>query len=176
MLFDLGETIISFGKLDIASLFKEAGRISYAYLKERAQPVPSIKRYLWANLFSIKMHLLKSAFTGNDFDSIEVLKKYGRRHNFNLTDEQWIHVNWCWYKPLRDIATVEPDIHRTLTQLKEAGLKLGIVSNTFVNCSALDRHLEEEGILDFFPMRIYSYEEPKRKPNKNIFLKAAEKN
>ena len=173
VLFDLGETIINFGKLDVTDIFRKAGRASYDFLKENDQPVPSYKRYLWTNLIAIRFHSIISAITGNDFDSLDALKKYGRRNGFKLTDEQWHHINWCWYKPLRDKATVEPDIRQTLTKLQQAGIKLGVISNTFVNASALDRHLQEEGIIDFFPMRIYSYQLPKRKPHKSIFITGA---
>ena len=171
----MGETLINFGKMDIAALFTEAGRLSYAYLKEHAQPVPSFRRYLWSNLLSIRLHSLFAGVTGKDFDSLIAIRKYGIRKGFDLTDQQWNRINWCWYKPLRDKATVEPDIQTTLTKLQQAGVKLGIVSNTFVNSNALDRHLEEEGIIDFFPMRIYSYQFSKRKPHKSIFLAAANK-
>jgi FMN phosphatase YigB (HAD superfamily) len=57
----------------------------------------------------------------------------------------------------------------------DLGLKLGIVSNTFVTASSLDRHLEQYGILDFFPVRLYSYELDFRKPDARIFKAAAEK-
>ena len=174
VLFDLGETLLNFGKVDTTALFAKAGRISYDYLKDRSQPVPSFKSYLWRNLFAIKLHAIVSGITGNDFDSLPALKKYGKRKGFNLTDQQWQDINWSWYKPLRDVATTEPDLPETLSALQDMGLKLGILSNTFINESSLDRHLEEEGIKNFFPLRIYSYQYRFRKPDKRIFLAAAD--
>ncbi|UCF43394.1 MAG: HAD family hydrolase, partial [Planctomycetota bacterium] len=70
---------------------------------------------------------------------------------------------------------VEPDITETLAALKNLGLKLGIVSNTFVTASSLDKNLERFGILDFFPVRVYSYEFNFRKPDARIFKTAAER-
>jgi putative hydrolase of the HAD superfamily len=73
------------------------------------------------------------------------------------------------------VATAEPKIKETLTALKNSGLKLGIVSNTFVNGCSLEKHLQREGILDFFTVRVYSYEFDFRKPDVRIFKIAAER-
>ncbi len=55
------------------------------------------------------------------------------------------------------------------------GLKLGILSNTFVNAHSLEKHLKQLGILDFFTVRMYSYEFDFRKPDARIFKIAAER-
>ena len=59
--------------------------------------------------------------------------------------------------------------------LRWSTIKLAILSNTFINNSALERQLAEFGILDFFEVRLYSYQFNFRKPNKRIFTAAAEK-
>jgi len=84
-------------------------------------------------------------------------------------------VIWHWYEPLCAQTQVERDLVETLTQLKDFGLKLGIVSNTFANREPLERHMEKVGILGFFPVRLYSYELGMRKPDARIFRIAAEK-
>ena len=76
---------------------------------------------------------------------------------------------------MRKIATVEPDIKETLTKLKNSGLKLGIVSNTFVSGDSLEKHMEQVGILNFFEPRMYSYQFDFRKPDARIFRIAAER-
>lgn len=174
VIFDLGDTLLNFGRVSAGSLFLKAGRVSYDYLKAAGQPVGGFQRYLWGNLLGIRLRSFFSGLFGNDFDSLEVLKTYGLRKKYTLTDEQWKDVNRCWYQPLKELTTVESDLVETLTSLKDSGLKLGILSNTFVNACALDAHLEDIGILDFFPIRIYSYEYKFRKPNVNIFQTAAE--
>jgi HAD superfamily hydrolase (TIGR01549 family) len=129
--------------------------------------------YGLVNLFGIRFNHLISNITGKDFDSLLLLKKYGDKRGFDLPVEQWQEINWLWYLPLRQKTTLEADIAGTLEKLKGMGLKLGIISNTFVNGHALDRHLEEEGLLDFFPIRLYSYQFDFRKPDKRIFLEGA---
>ena len=68
----------------------------------------------------------------------------------------------------------EPNLSGTLKSLKESGIKLGIVSNTFVNGCSLNRHLAIEGLLDHFDIKIYSYNYTFRKPDKRIFDLASE--
>ena len=173
VLFDLGDTILNFGRIKASELFTDASRESHAFLEKCQQPVAGMLRYGLVNLFGIRLGHLISNITGKDFDSLLLLKKYGDKRGFELTTEQWQEVNWLWYLPLRQKTILENNIAETLQRLKDMGLKLGIISNTFVNGHALDRHLEEEGLLDFFPIRLYSYQFNFRKPDKRIFLEGA---
>jgi HAD superfamily hydrolase (TIGR01662 family) len=174
VLFDLGETLITYGHIKTTSAIYKAGKRSYEYLKKMNQPVGRFASYISGNLLNIRVKAILAEIIGRDFDSLEELKKHGERKKFTLTDEQWHEFNWYWYEPLTEHATIEPGLPGALEAMRSAGIKLGIISNTFVNCSALDRHLKELGIIDFFPMRLYSYQYKCRKPNKHIFLKAAE--
>ena len=173
VLFDLGETLLNFGRVNTTALFKEAGTVSYNYLKQYGQPVGNFKSYLWANLLRLHFRRLLANITGNDFDSFEAIKNHGIKMGYELTDRQWEHVSWLWYEPLYHKASTEPDITDTLNKLTQAGLKLGIISNTFVNACSLDKHLAKEGLLDFFEIRLYSYQFTFRKPDRRIFLEAA---
>jgi putative hydrolase of the HAD superfamily len=173
VLFDLGETLINFGKVNTAALFKESARCSYDFLKQTGQPVCGFQRYYLRNIFAIRVMYTWSYLTGKDFDSLNLLRSIGIKRGYKLSESQWQQFAWCWYKPLVKIATAEPDIRETLTKLQGFGLELGIVSNTFLTRSSLDRHLQDFGILEFFPLRIYSHETSRRKPNVRIFQEAA---
>ncbi|MBW8034522.1 MAG: HAD-IA family hydrolase [Planctomycetes bacterium] len=175
VLFDLGDTLVNFGKVDRATIFMEAARTSYDYLKRAGQPVGNFRLYVWRNVLGMRAKTALSEIIGRDFDSLEVIKYSGSRQGWKLSDEQWEDVNKCWYEPLRRRGRIEVDLAETLGKLRDAGLKLGIVSNTFVHACSLDAHLGELGILDFFPLRIYSYQLKFRKPDKRIFLEAAKR-
>jgi HAD superfamily hydrolase (TIGR01549 family) len=175
VLFDLGETLLNFGKVNMARLFRQGAKESYKFLKRGGQPVGDFKYYCWRNLISLRIHHWLSNITGRDFDALKLLKKIGIKGGIRLDEEQWRHMEWLWYEPLSKVSKVESDIAETLAALKELGLKLGIVSNTFITGSSLDKHLEQLGILDFFPIRVYSYEFDFRKPDARIFKAAAEK-
>ena len=175
VLFDLGETILNFGKINAIRLFRHGARLSYDYLKSCGQSVGNFEYYCWRNLLSLRLNHLISGITKKDFNSSALLRKVGTKKGIRLDGQQWRHYAGLWYEPLRKIATTEPDIKQTLAALKNAGLKLGIVSNTFVNGHSLEKHLEQVGILDFFTVRLYSYQFDHRKPNPQMFEAAAEK-
>jgi len=174
-LFDLGETILNFGKINATRLFRQGARLSYDYLKSCGQHVGGFEYYCWRNLIALRIRNIIANITKNDFNSAAFLRSHGTKKGIKLDAGQWKHYAWLWYEPLRKISTTEPEIKQTLAALKKAGLKLGIVSNTFVNGSSLDKHLEQVGILDFFQTRVYSYEFDFRKPDLRIFKIAAER-
>jgi HAD superfamily hydrolase (TIGR01549 family) len=175
VLFDLGETLLNFGRVDKARIYRQGARSTYDFLKSQGQPVGNFKYYYWRNLLLLRTRHWLSCIIGRDFDAMALLKKSGAKRGIKLTDQQWQHLVWLWYEPLSKVGSAEPKTKETLTVLKELGLKLGIVSNTFVNAQSLDKHLQQLGILDFFPVRLYSYEFDFRKPDARIFRAAADR-
>ncbi len=175
VLFDLGETILNFGRVNTTRAFLLGARATHSFLKEQGQPVAPFPWYTLRNLVRLRVKYLLSNITGRDFDSLELLKKVGLRKRVHLPPAQWEQFAWLWYEPLGRCAWVEQDLKQTLSTLKSLGLKLGIVSNTFVNRSSLQRHLEVLSILGFFPVQLYSYEFHVRKPSPELFRMAAEK-
>ncbi len=175
VLFDLGDTLLEFGRVDVWRLFHEAATNSYAYLQHLGKPVRGLGRYKWASFCVIRLKLLISNWTRRDWDSLAMLRQIGARGGYDMTEEQLRELNWRWYEPLVKRAEVEPDLADTLTNLRQMGLRLGIVSNTWVNGDALERHLEQLGLLDFFDVRVYSHSFGFRKPDRRLFRQAAER-
>ena len=175
VLFDFGETLLTFGKVKTIRLFRQGARLSYDFLKSQDQPVGNFEYYCWRNLIALRLRRWLSNLTGRDFDALALLKKVGTKRGVKLEQQQWEHLAWLWYEPLCKVAKAEPNIAKTLITLKKLGLKLGIVSNTFVNRCCLEKHLKQFDILDFFTVRLYSYEFNFRKPDARIFKVAAEK-
>jgi len=173
VIFDVGETLLNFGKVDAIALFKEGGKLAYNFLKKLDQPADSLNLFLLKHLWMIRIFRVWSYIKGRDFDSLKLLKKIERKRGVKLTEQQWENFGWCWYEPLSKIATVEPDLRQTLDKLKQIGVKLGILSNTFVNAATLERHLAQLGLLDYFTTRLYSYQFNFRKPDSRIFIEAA---
>ena len=170
--FDLGDTLLNFGKVDVKSVFKQASHDSYDYLLSTGQKPPKFKLYALINYIAIQYKSILAALTGNDFDSLELLKKVGSR--YHLTPEQWDQLSEKWYIPLKKYCSTEPDLPQTLQTLKDMNLKLAIISNTFVTASTLNNHLKEVNIFEYFDEIVYSYQLPWRKPNPRIFKHMAE--
>jgi putative hydrolase of the HAD superfamily len=173
VLFDLGETLLNFGKVDAIALFRQGGEMAHDFLRKHNQPAGALNFFLLHHLLIIRFFHILSNLIGRDFDSFELLKKAEQRKGVKLTPQQWEEFAWCWYEPLSKLAKIETDLAQTLEKLKSAGIKLGILSNTFVNAVTLDRHLEQLGLLKFFPVRLYSYQFKFRKPDRRIFVQAA---
>ena len=172
-MFDLGETLLNFGQFNTTKLFQQGARLSYDFLKSRGQPVGNFNYYCWRSLIHLRVKHLLSSIKGKDFDALCLFKKVGEKRGVKLDEEQWRHFAWLWYEPLSKLAKIVPETKETLVALKEKGLKLGIVSNTFVHSSSLEKHLEQLSILSFFKIRLYSYEFSFRKPDARIFIEAA---
>jgi HAD superfamily hydrolase (TIGR01549 family) len=175
VLFDIGETLLNFGKVDVVALFEEGGKLAHDFLQKLGQPAESLQIFLLKHLWMIRIFRIWSYLTGKDFDSLALLRKMEQKKGVKLSEEQWEEFGWCWYEPLSKFAKVEPDIKQTLEKLKQAGIKLGILSNTFINAVTLERHLAQFDILDFFTTKVYSYQFKFRKPDSRIFVEAAKK-
>ena len=175
VLFDLGDTILEFGRVNKIKAFFAGAKSTYAFLKNHGQPVSSFPWYFLRNLVRLRTKSLVSHVLRKDFDSLYLLQTVGVRLGVSFSPEQWEQFAWLWYEPLSRYAKIEEGLVQTLETLTRMGLKLGIVSNTFVNRTSLQRHLRELGLLEFFSMQLYSYELHVRKPSPEIFRVAAER-
>ncbi len=175
VLFDLGDTLLNFGKVRTAKVFRQSARLTYDYLISCGQPAGNLGWYCLRNLIAIQLQNLWANIISRDFDAMSLLEKSGAKRGYKLTDEQWRQLGWLWYEPLGKLAKIEPTLKETLATLKKMGLKLGILTNTFISAGSLDRHLAQAGILDFFPCRLYSYQFEFRKPDRRIFEAAIAK-
>lgn len=175
VLFDLGDTILNFGKVSTTKAFLAGARASHAFLRSHGQPAAWFPWYFARNLIRLRIKYLASELTHRDFNSFEVLQAVGIRQGVKLSHSQWEQFAWLWYESLSRCAEVEPDLRDTLDTLRQMDIKLGIVSNTFVNRASLEKHLGQLGLLEYFPVQLYSYEYHFRKPNTELFRIAAEK-
>jgi HAD superfamily hydrolase (TIGR01549 family) len=175
ILFDLGDTLLNFGRVNTTRAFWLGAHATHAYLQEHGQPAAPFLWYALRNLVRLRTLYLLSDLTGRDFNSFEVFEAVGAKTGVDLSRAQWEQFAWLWYEPLSRCAQIEDDLPQTLRTLKGLDLKLGIVSNTFVSRGSLEKHLRSLGILDFFSMQLYSHEVSIRKPNREIFRLAAER-
>jgi putative hydrolase of the HAD superfamily len=175
VLFDLGDTLLNFGRVRKTRVFLAGAKAAYAYLRAHSEYRGGFAWFFLRNLVRLHVKVALSNLLQRDFDSLELLRTVGTRAGVRLSPEQWEQFAWLWYEPLGRCAALEPDLRETLGLLQRRGLKLGIVSNTFVNRASLERHLGELGVLEFFPVQLYSCEFYCRKPSGEIFRIAAEK-
>ncbi len=151
ILFDLGDTLFDFGHVNRPEVFEQAGRQTYEFLSSKGHSLPPFKKYFSSQVWIVRWAYLWSVL---------------RRREFNVFD---LLVKVCdkWDLKLDDATLREP-----LTTLRDRGLKLALVSNTFIPGFVLDKHLQMHDLLEFFPIRVYSSAVGVCKPHPRIFEEA----
>ena len=172
--FDLGDTLLNFGKVKTTPLFYRAAKSTYAYLNSQGHPVGGFTWYFIRHLIGLRWRYFISNRIQRDFNSLEVLRRMSERKGHRISERQAEQLSWLWYETLVKVAEIESDLTQTLQALTDQGLKLGIISNTFVHATALDRHLDQLGVLPYLPTRLYSYQFSFRKPDPRLFQAGAE--
>ena len=88
-LFDLGETILNFGRFRTLSIFRQGARSSYDFLKSCGLRVGWFEWYCWVNLVMMNYRRVVSHISGNDFDSLALLKGIYAGKRSKLDSGQW---------------------------------------------------------------------------------------
>ncbi len=175
ILFDLGETLLDYGAVNMRQLFARGARLAYGYLRELGQPLPAFRWFTLRQLWAVRWQYLKSRLTRREFNSLDVLGRLSREMGQTLTPEQTEQLAWLWYEPLASYATVEDGLGEMLADFRRQGLSLGVVSNTFLPGPVLDRHLAQLRLLEHFSATVYSCDVQFRKPHPEIFRIALER-
>jgi len=170
ILFDLGETLLDFGKVDVSGLFRLGARLTYEYLRDLSRPLPPFGRYHRRQVWAFRWRAIKARITGREFNALDLVGQLASRMGHSLTRPQMLDLAWLMYAPLSRQATVEPGLREMLARFTRKGLTLGIISNTCIPGEVLERHLQAEGLLELLPVRVYSCDVGYRKPAREIFL------
>jgi putative hydrolase of the HAD superfamily len=174
ILFDLGDTLLDFGRLDLQGLFNEGAALAYDYLQDIADGLPEFETYRRRHLRAIRLRAFWSMITGREFHSGALMGRLLQKMEMDIQPHELEELCWLWYEPLHRCANIEEGLVEMLMEFRDQGYRLGLVSNTFVPGEVLDRHIREEGFLHLLPMRVYSCDVGRRKPSKMIFRHALE--
>ena len=178
ILFDLGETLLHYGKLNVGTLIHQAARLTYQFLEECnaiKEKTQNFRRYHRLTAFHVKWRYLCSHVSHREFNGLTLLKQILEKMKIDLSSDQLQELAWLWYKPAADRATMEPNLHQHLRKLRDMSLDLAIISNTFSPAAVIDRHLQQLDLLGFFPLRQYSSDTIFRKPDRRIFQDTLQK-
>ncbi len=170
--FDLGETLLEFRGVNVRGVFEAGAKLAYGYLRKLGKGLPPFAEYQRRQYRAIRWEYVKSRLTRREFNSRDLLKRQARRMGHNLTDAEAIELARLYYEPLADHAVTEDGLPDMLRRFRDAGLTLGVISNTFIPPQVLDEHLARENLLELLPIRVYSCQVGVRKPNRKIFTAA----
>jgi len=169
ILFDLGDTLLDFEPMDTRQVFREGAQRSYERLKDQLPASLPFEEYCERQFRSMRWAYFWSKLLRREFDSTRMMRRNHARWGVGLDAAMCDEMMWTWYEALLAHASVADDVIPTLQTLRERGLKIGLVSNTFVPAATHDRHLAQAGLIEFFPVRVYSSEVRFRKPHRRIF-------
>lgn len=169
ILFDLGDTLLDFQPLDHRSIIEKGARDSYQSLKQHGCRLPSLNRYRRGHATAVKFTLVRNHLLRRETNVYQLMRKRTARLGAPDTDQFMLEIGWQWYKHVVPYSSIEPDLISTLQIFRNAGIKMGIVSNTIIGGALLDRHLDVMGLRDYFPVRIYSSDVGYGKPQRRIF-------
>jgi len=177
VLFDLGDTIIDFGvgRREAEVLFRQGAKLTYETLRsEGRKNLPPYQHYFKVHYRTMQRAYVWSQLSRRDFSYQDILTRAAHKLELELTPAEIHRLAGLWYVPFHLASTTDPGVGVMLRHLRDSGTKMGIVSNTMVPGHCLDGHLAAEGLLEYFPVRVYSSQVGFRKPHPRIFEMALE--
>jgi HAD superfamily hydrolase (TIGR01549 family) len=169
ILFDLGDTLINFKATNPIPFLGTATELAYNHMRDLGFALPSLSCYLRCCKRWIYLDVLIAEMKRREVDLVATLFKIHRSLYLPREMELLMELVEHFYEPMRDLGVVEEGIHQILDDFVAAGHPMAIVSNTMVPGPVLDRHLEQEGLLSYFPVRVYSSDVGVRKPRARMF-------
>ncbi|MBN1122900.1 MAG: HAD family hydrolase [Anaerolineae bacterium] len=177
-----------------AVVFDLGGTLLHYHDDKNGNPRTPFRRITMAGIRSVVMHLINNGISlppieeiGATVDrhihqsyqadleelrgsSIEVpIRAALAELGADIEDQHWAELRPKFYESIDGIVFPRSGLHETLEVLREVGYLIGLVSNTYWAGDLHDRHLKEQGIFDYFPVRIYSCDSPFMKPHPGIF-------
>lgn len=174
VLFDLGSTLIEYenNRWDEMSLM--ALQAGYRYLQRIIDPLPSMEKITDEYL---KIRDSNREYSGRTLEEWNVPDKIAELfETVGIKNDEKIISKFFskYYKVISDQLTIFDDTVEVLEQLKKAGLKIGLVSNTIFPESDHKDDLKRFGIIEYFDFMIFSSSFGYRKPHRLIYEKAIE--
>ena len=169
VLFDIDDTLLDFEPGAAANAFRIGAERTYEYLKSRELALPPFEKFLRTHCSLGWRMKWVARLTGREQNVRHVLKRLCLKLRLQRDEISLSRLGWMWYEPMVECCTVAPDVVPTLVALRDAGIRLGIVCNTPLQGEVVDKHLQLEGLLDFFPVRVYSSDVGHCKPDARIF-------
>jgi len=169
VLFDIGDVLVHFETWQ-ARRFVDAGtRPVRERLIEWGYSPPPLGRYRRAMQLTFLKAYLWSRLRGREVPTLDIMRRLHARFGMTLDPARMGELARACVAPFRTLFTTDPLAVPVVSSLHRAGLKLAIVSNTFFPAFAIDDVLKDEGLLEYFPVRVYSSDVGYMKPHPMIF-------
>lgn len=174
ILFDVGDTLVHFATSRAGRFIDAAAQPAHRKLTEWGFPVPAYPRYTRAIKWALSWAYLRSLLRQREVQIVSAFDRCHRRMGITIDVSQAAELKQCCIAALRPFMELDDHAQGVVAGLHRKGLKLGLVSNTPFPAEAIDDVLAEQGLLEYFPVRIYSSDVRYRKPHPKIFKLALE--
>ncbi len=173
VLFDYGHTLINFQRPEAALLRAYQG--IHQRLRERlGRPVPSADDLVVGVSHAVDDEIKRDYESGR-LEELEIAQVYDaclRRLGLDLTPQLIEEIMEEEQEAWRAGAEVGPDAVPTLRRIRDAGLRVGLVSNVAFLPRLMRAQIEALGLLSYFDALTFSSEVGFRKPHPAIFTDA----
>jgi HAD superfamily hydrolase (TIGR01549 family) len=174
VLFDFDDTLVDFSPSDAKRLFREGASRCYAYLSAHELALPTFETFCRQQRWIARKIEWIRRLSGGEPDMRRILRRICRDYRLQRDQVSLAKLGWLWYEPIAEHASVAADVVPTLRALQAGGIELGLVVNSAYPGAVIDQHLEDLGLLEFFPTRAYSTDVGARKPDARLFNAALE--
>ena len=175
VLLDIGDTLMHFETSKPRRFVEAAARPAYDHLLQLRLSPPPFRRYVRKLQWAFLRAFVWSRLRGREVQTLNLLRRAHAAMGMPLTEQGVADLARCCLPAIRPFFHTDPESVPMVRRLHEAGLRLAIVSNTFFPGFAIDDVLEHEGLLRYFPVRVYSSDVGFMKPHPGIFRIALER-
>lgn len=175
VLFDLGDTIVHFETSKAREFVEASTRPAYDRLLDWGYAPPKFPAYLRSVKRRFVVSIVWSRIVRREAQLVTAFNRMHRAMGIHLRPGQMDELIHLCVPQIRRFFEIDHEAVDVARRLEAAGFKLGLVSNTLFPSSAIDDVLRVEGLLDPFPIRVYSSDVGYMKPHRRIFETALER-
>jgi len=170
VLFDLGETLLTYGdQPTVFRLYLKGLEDFYARLKSEGREVPDWPRFRRHITRRFKMRYFWSHFRRHEMDGAAVARSSLADFGLQFDDGAFREACRTVFGHIRSNLIILPAVRETLEMLSERGLATGVISNVVIPSFLLEEDLQKEGLAPFLDARVYSVDAGFRKPSRELF-------
>jgi HAD superfamily hydrolase (TIGR01549 family) len=175
VLFDLGDTLIHFATWKARPYLDALAHLVHDRLVKLGFTPPPFNPYRRAIRRRFACAFVWSRITRREAQLLGAFKNFHAGLGIHLSDEQVADLALLCITALRPLFCADEEAVEVVSSLQAGGYKLGVVSNTFFPSFAIDDVMRQDGLLDFFPVRVYSSDVRYMKPHRRIFQTALDR-
>ncbi len=169
VMFDLGDTLIHFSTWKARPYLDVLARLVHDRLIELGYSPPPFDHYRRAIRNRFACAFIWSRLSRRETQLLAAFQRFHAGLGIHLDDARVAEIALLCIPALRPLFSADAEAVEVVSLLQRRGYKLGVVSNTFFPSFAIDDVMRQDGLLDFFPVRVYSSDVRFMKPHPRIF-------